>query len=98
MSPDDTKLLQRLDESLRRRAEEMVEQALAPVLTQAATPITRALSTIIGGNNGAAMAAVQLHVGDALNAISRDVKEAAYQALVSRAIHHLSTGQDFSLD
>lgn len=96
--PIHNELLDKLNVALRKRAEEMTEHALAPVLQQAAAPITKAISTIIGGNNGAALAAVQLHVGDALNAIARDVKEDAYQALMRRAIHHLSTGQDFSLD
>lgn len=91
-------LLDKLNETLRRRADEMVDRALEPVLRQASAPITKALNTIIGGNNSAALAAVELRVGDAINDIARDVKEAAYQALVHRAIHHLSTGQDFSLD
>ncbi len=96
--PIHNELLDKLNIALRRRADEMVEQALAPVLMQASAPITKALGTIIGGNNGAALAAVSLHVGDAITAISRDVKEAAYQALMRRAIHHLSTGQDFDLE
>jgi len=98
MQITESPLLQRLDETLRRRADEMVDQALAPVLQQASTPITKALASIIGGNNRAALAAVELRVGDAINEIARDVKEHAYQALVQRAIHYLSTGQDFTLD
>lgn len=96
--PIHNELLDKLNIALRKRADDMVEQALAPVMQQASAPITKAIGTIIGGNNGAALAAVQLHVGDAINAIARDVKEHAYQALMRRAIHHLSTGQDFSLD
>lgn len=91
-------LLDKLNETLRRRADEMVDRALEPVLHQASAPITKALNTIIGGNNRAALAAVELRVADAITEIARDVKEHAYQALVHRAIHHLSTGQDFFLD
>jgi hypothetical protein len=95
--PLDNELIRKLHESLEARADAMVEQALHPVMRQAAAPIIKALRPIAGGDSAATMAAIELQVGDAINLIAREAKARAYRVLAERAIHCLATGEDFSL-